>query len=48
VGIGAINVVPSFNLSVSIDGQQLQGRIDYSISRAMNRDGARLMAGAWA
>ncbi|MBS2533865.1 hypothetical protein KGQ20_13915 [Catenulispora sp. NF23] len=47
VGYGAVNLLPTFNLSVSIDGQQLQGRIDYSVSRAMNRDGARLMAGAW-
>lgn len=35
-------------LTVEIDGQQLQGRITRTVTSAMQRDGARLMAGGWA
>lgn len=36
------------NLSVTIDGQQLQGRINRTVSSALQYDGARYTAGGWA
>ncbi|MFJ9125702.1 hypothetical protein ACIRJS_16565 [Streptomyces sp. NPDC102340] len=43
---------PNLNLSsqifVSIDGQQLQGRITKTVNQQMRADGARLRAGSWA
>lgn len=53
--VGASNAVrgtPQLHLSnqvfVSIDGQQLQGRITRTVNGAMRADGARLRAGGWA
>lgn len=44
----SLNILkPTFNLMVSIDGQQLQGRISTTVASALAADGARYAAGAW-
>ncbi|MFI6688912.1 hypothetical protein [Streptomyces sp. NPDC050485] len=47
-GRTALSLNPQFHLMVSIDGQQLQGRIHRTVNRALLEDGARLAAGGWA
>ncbi|MDG4860142.1 hypothetical protein P8605_18630 [Streptomyces sp. T-3] len=41
-------LAPRTEVHVTIDGQQLQGRITKVVHRAMGDDGARFMAGGWA
>lgn len=43
-----ISLKPSTHVYVTIDGQQLQGRITRSITGALNAEGARYAAGGWA
>lgn len=48
VPMGAPQMAMATQVFVSIDGQQLQGRIDRTVTGAMRADGARLRAGGWA
>jgi hypothetical protein len=45
---GAPQLAVSPQIFVSIDGQQLQGRITRTVNNQMRSDGARLQAGGWA
>lgn len=43
-----VSLAPSLAVHVTIDGQQLQGRITNTVRGAINADGARYIAGGWA
>lgn len=45
---GAPQLALAPQIFVSIDGQQLQGRITRTVNNSMRADGSRLMAGGWA